>query len=314
MVTMRFRTLLSLVVVIPTLSAAAAIITTMYIHAQHRSAEMGQRLLLSATEQAADQVQDHSRQAAHLARTMAVLANRDLPLNDPERLADSLLAVLKPNTGVTWLSFSTPAGDFTGTFRDAQNHLHINLRHITDGKTNLREFTVADDGTRTLSRQDPDSGYDPRTRPFYIAASQSHEIAWSAPYIFYDQGVPGISCAIAVYAPTGELRGVFSVDYDLNRLSDLARRLAVSPNSHLMIFTADRILVAHSAIRVTDGSDRRARRQTPHTRRQRRSSHPPPRTAAQVPRPRHPQTRRSRIHLHPPGRRPPPRLHHPRAT
>ncbi len=255
---MRFRTLLSLVVIIPTLAAATAIITTMYIHAEHRSAEMGQRLLLSATEQAAEQVQDHSKQAADLARTMAALANRDLPLNDPDRLSDSLLAVLKPNTGVTWLSFSTPAGDFTGAFRDAQNHLHISLRHIADGKTNLREFTVADDGSRTLQRQDPDFGYDPRTRPFYVAASQSHDIAWSAPYIFYDQGVPGISCAIAVYAPTGELRGVFSVDYDLNRLSDLARQLAVSPNSHLMIFTADRILVAHSAIRVTDGSARRA--------------------------------------------------------
>ncbi len=126
-------------------------------------------------------VQDHSKQAADLARTMAALANRDLPLNDPDRLSDSLLAVLKPNTGVTWLSFSTPAGDFTGAFRDAQNHLHINLSHITDGKTNLREYTVADDGSRTLQRQDPDSGYDPRTRPFYVAASQSHDIAWSAP-------------------------------------------------------------------------------------------------------------------------------------
>ena len=255
---MRFRTLLSLVVVIPTLAAAAAIITTMYIHAGHRSAEMGQRLLLSATQQAAEQVQDHSRQAADLARTMAALANRDLPLNDPERLSESLLAVLKPNTGVTWLSYSTPAGDFTGTFRDPQNHLHINLSHITAGKTSLREYTVADDGSRTLQREDPDSGYDPRTRPFYLAASKSHEIAWSAPYIFYDQGVPGISCAIAVYSPTGELRGIFSVDYDLNRLSELARRLSITPNSHFMIFTTERVLVAHSAMPVISGRDRRA--------------------------------------------------------
>ena len=46
-----------------------------------------------------------------------------------------------------------------------------------------------------MFRVDDDSGYDPRKRPFYERARSAGRMVWSPPYIFYDQGVPGVTCA-----------------------------------------------------------------------------------------------------------------------
>jgi hypothetical protein len=70
-------------------------------------------------------------------------------------------------------------------------------------------------------------------------------LVWLPPYVFYNQGVPGISCAALVRDRAGRLRGVVSVDFDLNALSDFVAGLSVSEHSRVFLFTVDGTLLAH---------------------------------------------------------------------
>jgi sigma-B regulation protein RsbU (phosphoserine phosphatase) len=252
----RFRTLLTLVVLLPLLAASMAVISVMYANANQRSRDMGARLLGAAASQTGVQVESQSRQAANLVRGLIELSGT-LPLEDSDRLVEPLAGLLRANENITWISFSNPAGDFTGVYRDEQGRICSNQSHIVEGKTHLTEYVLADGGGRTPLREEADSGYDPRTRPFYVRAAGTRGIAWSDPYIFYNWSIPGISCSAALRGRSGELRGVFSVDYDLNRLSDLARQAALNEHAEVMVFTAQRVLIAHSSVRVAPVNNQR---------------------------------------------------------
>ncbi len=115
------------------------------------------------------------------------------------------------------------------------------------GKTSLRRIPARRQATAPLTLQrfeDPDFGYDPRTRP----ASLRRRLPVPAtarlvrPLHLLRSGRPRHHpLPIRRLCPhPANSRGLFSVDYDLNRLSDLARQARRRPQLHLMIFTADR--------------------------------------------------------------------------
>ena len=83
-------------------------------------------------------------------------------------------------------------------------------------KTHLTEYEVQPDDTWKIFRQDDNSGYDPRKRPFYVLAKEKGKLAWTAPYMFFSQGVPGISCVVSGQQCGRENADVISVDFDLN--------------------------------------------------------------------------------------------------
>jgi adenylate cyclase len=67
---------------------------------------------------------------------------------------------------------------------------------------------------------------------------------WTPPYVFEGQNVPGITYALPRYEG-GALRGVLTIDFDLARLSALARELRFSPNGRVVVLTADDVVLAH---------------------------------------------------------------------
>jgi hypothetical protein len=101
------------------------------------------------------------------------------------------------------------------------------------------------DGSWKVFRRDPDSGYDPRIRPFYRKVREQGRLVWLPPYVFSNRGVPGISCAAPVRDRAGRLRGVLSLDFDLHALSDFVAGLSVSEHARVFLFTADGTLLAH---------------------------------------------------------------------
>jgi serine phosphatase RsbU (regulator of sigma subunit) len=103
---------------------------------------------------------------------------------------------------------------------------------------------VLPDGSWKVFRRNDDTGYDPRTRPFYRKAKEKGELVWLPPYLFFGSGVPGISCAAPVLK-NGRLRGVLSVDFDLNALSDFVATLVPSEHSRVFLFTPEQVLLAY---------------------------------------------------------------------
>src|SRR4051812_8147238 len=214
-------------------------------------------LFREVSDHAVAQTRDFVSRAAPVARSLDQLADRGLALDDLDKLAPQLLAFLKGNDGLTWVLYGSESGDYTGATRLRDGRIHIERTHIADGKTHLTEYEVRDDGSWEVVRQDDNRGYDPRDRPFYVLAKQKRKLAWTPPYMFFTQNLPGISCVIPVKSPTGELRGVFSVEFDLNALSEFVSGLKLSEHSRVFLFTPDQTLLAHPSLRDLAGRDTR---------------------------------------------------------
>lgn len=182
------------------------------------------------------------------AETLAGLAADDPPDAPTAVLARRFVAALRANRGFSWISYSDEEGSFTGALRQGDGVLdavRVNRSRIVDGKTALEEDDVAADGTWVPSRRAADTKYDPRERPFYKLAATARRGAWTPPYVFEGQNVPGITYALPRYDRGAVLRGVFTIDFDLARLSELARQLRFSPRGRVVVLTADDIVLAH---------------------------------------------------------------------
>jgi adenylate cyclase len=114
-----------------------------------------------------------------------------------------------------------------------------------------------------VHREEADTGYDPRTRPFYRLAAEQRRRVFTEPYIFFEQGVPGITCALPRHDASGALLGVITVDFDLNQLSSFVAGLELSRRGSVFLFTPGatpdaQIVLAHPTIRLVETSGRGA--------------------------------------------------------
>jgi len=236
--------------------SGAAIIWIADRNARSTTESMADALFRQVSGQAVTHTRDFVLRAGPLVESLQHLADNGLALDDSDRLAAQLLAVLQGNPGLSWLSYGDEAGNFTGVQRMPTGVLRVNQSRIVNGHTRLVEHDVHPDGSWKVFRRDPDSGYDPRSRPFYRKARDQGRLVWLPPYVFYNQGIPGISCAAPVRDAGGRLRGVLSVDFDLNALSDFVAGLALSEHSTVFLFTADQTLLAHPNARrvAADGA------------------------------------------------------------
>jgi sigma-B regulation protein RsbU (phosphoserine phosphatase) len=224
----------------------------------HRSARAStETLTASVFREVSGRAATHTRgfvlRAAPVVESLAQLADKGLAVDDSGHLAPQLLAVLKANPGLSWVSYSDERGTFTGAYRTPEGGMQLNRSHIVDGKTKRMEYDILPDGTQKLIKTDDESGYDPRKRPFYTGAKQAGRLIWLPPYVFYWQWVPGITCAVPVKDASGDLRGVLTADFDLNALSDFVAGLSVSEHSRVFLFTSDEVLLAHPDHRGVSG-------------------------------------------------------------
>jgi adenylate cyclase len=208
-------------------------------------------LFRNVSEQAVNQARALMSRAVPAVELAADNAGHALSVADQEASFRALLAILRANPEFSWVSYSTAEGAFLGAYRTQEGALRLNTSAIEDGKTRLVEYDVADEGARTLHREDPDTGYDPRTRPFYTLAQASGQRVWTPPYVFFDQGVPGITCA-RPYVEGGALKGVATVDFDLNSLSRFVAGLTLSRRGRVFIFADEGAVIAHPTVHLVE--------------------------------------------------------------
>ncbi|MGB7157338.1 MAG: SpoIIE family protein phosphatase [Tepidisphaeraceae bacterium] len=253
-----FRAKLLLSVCALVLCTGAAI-TLLAVRSFRASAtQLATTLFREVSQHAVTRARGFVLRAVPVVSSLKELAGDGLAIDDSDHLARQFVAVLGANPDLTWVSYGDEAGAFTGAYRTQDGVLRVNQSRIEGGKTRLVEHDVQPDGSWKLHRKDDDTGYDPRTRPFYLKAKEAKRLVWLPPYVFYEQGVPGITCADPVYDAAGALRGVLTVDFELNALSDFVAGLNVSPGSKTFVFTSDGLLLAHPNRRLIAQSGGRA--------------------------------------------------------
>ena len=186
--------------------------------------------------------------------TLARIGSAPGASTTPEELAVRFEAVLRANPSFTWVSMGRDDGTFVGVVRTAGT-IGVNISRIgEDGTTTRVEHVVADNGDWGEPKTTPDTKYDPRQRPFYTLAAAAKKPVWTAPYVFEGQNVPGISYAYPMIVDD-KLAGVFTIDFDLARLSELTRELQFSPNGRVVLVSDDGLVLAHPKAPVVRGTE-----------------------------------------------------------
>ena len=234
---MSYRTRLLLGVCSLVVLTGMAVTWLAYRSARSSTEGLARSLFREASAHTVTHAQAFVLRAAPIVQSLRELAGEGLNLDNSDQLARQLLAVLKANEGVSWVSYGDRHGNFTGAFRPAPDKLLINQSSIVDGKTNMVALDVSEVGPRQPPEKKFDTKYDPRQRPYYTKAQQTGKVSWTAPYVFFEQGIPGISCAAPVYDKGGVLQGVLSVDFDLNALSEFVGKLTVGEHGRVFLFT-----------------------------------------------------------------------------
>lgn len=81
----------------------------------------------------------------------------------------------------------------------------------------------------------PPEGYDPRSRPWYIAALKSGRTIMCDVYNDLETNTPAVAVASPVYSRNGSLRGVLSADLLIHTLDEKLRHVKVKGMGHAML-------------------------------------------------------------------------------
>jgi len=186
--------------------------------------------------------------AAHAARVfedaeatarvgLYLVQQRLLDPNDPRALEHFVLAMLRAHPHVSWVSYGDRADRFVGAWRDERGHVYVNRSFPSGGRIRLEEDRLLADGGREAVRRSDDHKYRPSERPYFRAAQARRDVVWTEPYEFYAGGGLGITCAAPLLDDAGGVRGVFTVDFSLDRLAGTLEDLEVSPRGRVFVTT-----------------------------------------------------------------------------
>jgi class 3 adenylate cyclase len=168
---------------------------------------------------------------------------RQLDAGDAGAVERYVLASLRAHPHVSWVSYGDRQDRFVGAWRDARGHVYVNRSFPVGDRVHLEEDRILPDDRREAVRRSTDHKYRPTERPYFRAAEARRTVVWTEPYEFYAGGGLGITCAAPLLDDTGQVRGVFTVDFSLDRLAGTLEDLEVSPRGRVFIATGQGTVV-----------------------------------------------------------------------
>jgi sigma-B regulation protein RsbU (phosphoserine phosphatase) len=234
-------------VVVLTAATAAAIGGLAWHDQRQRSRAIVDAAMAQTARLAAGHTQQFLREAESIARLgPQLVAQGQLDPRDDAAVERFVLAALRSNPQLTWVSFSDAADRFIGAWRDLDMEVYVNHSFPHDGKIRLREEWLVVNGPRMVVRSSEDHGYWPTQRPFFRAVQARGGLAWTEPYEFYASDGLGITCAVPVLDAAGHVRQVFTVDFSLDRIVAALDGLQFSPRGRVFLATREgTLLVGH---------------------------------------------------------------------
>jgi len=213
----------------------------------------------AATAQAAGLVAAHTTRFLRNAEWAArlgpqLVAQRRLDPGDFDALERHVLGVLRAHPELTWVSYGDREDRFVGAWRDGAGVLYVNRSFPYGGGIRMEEDRMGPDGDRQPVKRSDDHRYRPSSRPFFRAAEARRDLIWTDPYEFYASGGPGLTCAVPVLDETGQVRGVFTVDFSLTRLAEFLDGVEVSPHGRVFLATSDGTPLVEQRRPRTDGA------------------------------------------------------------
>jgi serine/threonine protein kinase len=187
-------------------------------------------------------------QADPLLDRLEAIGREQDPSQPVERLAHSLVDLMRDRPGVTYVSLSFPDGTFQGAYVDDDGVLRFQDSRLHEGgSTHVRRYDLVGRDQIALHREER-STYDPRTRLFYKIVAGTEQRSWTPPYAFFRTLQTGVSRAAPVFRGEGlarKLHAVATVDFDVLGLSSELEQRDV-PGARSLLFTESGTILAYA--------------------------------------------------------------------
>lgn len=190
---------------------------------------------------------DPASDAVQLAEQLSEAAVLDP--DDRDALARYFFEVLRTQENFDGVFFGATNGDFVFVNRDnSRDGAEFRLKMVETRPERSVEMGWYGEGYRRVDAlSDPADDFDPRTRPWYVAALDQQGVAWTEPYIFFTSNQPGVTVAVPVYdAETGALQGAMGVDFAIVALSSFLENLDISQRGSAALVSENGNIIAHS--------------------------------------------------------------------
>jgi len=143
-----------------------------------------------------------------------------------------------------YVFYGNRSGDFVGLFRYGLDDAELRVKRAATGYRSAYRFGGID-GRLSMPKNDA-TDFDPRVRPWYIAAQHSDRDIWSDIYINYWDKDLVATRARRVLSQNGQFEGVAATDVSLRALNDFVRGLHVSRRGEVFIMESNGHLIASS--------------------------------------------------------------------
>lgn len=149
-------------------------------------------------------------------------------------------------------------GRFFGLWRHTDTEAELRLRIEGKGPRHIHRFTGISGPLGTPTPEE--RVFDPRERPWFLAAQRSPAPTWTSIYIDFKTSELVATRARRVLGASGEFEGVVATDLSLQRVSAFLQRLSLSKNGVALVVEKDGKLIGVSRgphLRKVDGKNAR---------------------------------------------------------
>ena len=168
----------------------------------------------------------------------------DLNLQDTPKIQRHFWKQLQTFDTVSVTYIATPGGDFIAARRTNEGNFLLQERSdFTEGNMNYYAANNKGEPT-TLVKVKPK--FDPRVRPWYIAATVTQTATWSKIYADFTSKGLGITAAQPLYNTSGELQAVFGTDLLFSQVNEFLGKLKIGKSGQTFIVERSGALITTS--------------------------------------------------------------------
>ncbi len=253
------RLLGALVVALPLIVVALLLVTLSSITSHRIAEDLAHALVDGASERTGAEIRTYLQQAMRVSDLYARrVADGSLPDKGLTAWEPTMLQDLSTSPGVASICFGNPAGDATWLLKGPGR---LEVGRVVGGKNDEAVESAVNDAGEIQEPPLIVHHYDPRERPWWVAAMKADGPIWTPVYFWF--GLKGVATSTGtgytrpIRAADGSLKGVLVVDVSLSSLSDFLDRLSISEHGSVFIVDDSDLVVAASEGRVvTDAGER----------------------------------------------------------
>lgn len=230
--------------VLQLVGAVTVVVSLSFVSSQRTVRDLSDRLSGKVADQIDEHLENYLSRPHLMHRSLAAaIANGNLDSNNFEALQRQFWADVQVSESIDYIFMGTDDGQFIGvqTYPDGRNALKFRT-NATAPNREIYELDANGDRAKFLKA----APYDPRDRPWYVAARGRRRQTWSPIYTSADLGALQITPATPIYGPNGQFRGVLGTNLILSQIDRFLRTLDIGKTGKAFIFERSGNMVASS--------------------------------------------------------------------